>query len=535
MTRPTSDDIRRVDRGDAKNTAEALRNQGFKFRNSTFWVDYKFATNGWPEATQPMMEDEEAPGVIESADRRRGFTDAKTLVFTSAQSNTKVHEDFLSSLETFCEDRGAELHIAQFTYNKAKHGKKSIKPGANQENDTDELWFDPRIAPYISDNSIQVADDLVWCGELNVLPTMKFPLTQFKTYTRHDSAIIPHAKMAMESVPVMPGAVPRMLYTTGAVTQRNYVQKTAGQVADFHHVFGAILVEIDDDGTWWARQLNAKNDGCFYDLTDYYMPDAVLRGQRMEAITHGDLHFAQRDEAILRAMFLPGGILDKLNPKQQFYHDVIDFMARNHHEVKDGHYWHKRYVAGEDSVEKEFDDLAGFLRLFGTRENTDTYVVTSNHDQFIEGWLRDVSALKDPVNVTFWHYLNFYCHTIIRTGKEPRPFAYALMEKMQTVKISILHEDDSQLIAGSIEGALHGHLGPSGARGNPKNLRTVGKANTGHTHAAGIVEGVYTGGTFSKLRMTYNKGLSAWSHSFVGTYANAKRAIFTIKNGKAWR
>jgi hypothetical protein len=296
-----------------------------------------------------------------------------------------------------------------------------------------------------------------------------------------------------------------------------------------------MLVEIDDEGTWWARQLNAKNDGCFYDLTDRFTPDGVFTKIPVEAITHGDLHFAQRDEAVLRAVFLPGGILDKLQPKKQFYHDVIDFMARNHHEIKDGHYWHKRQVNGEDSVEKEFDDLAGFLRLFGTRDQTETFIITSNHDQFIEGWLRDTSVMKDPVNITFWHQMNWYCHSIIETGKEPRPFAYALMSKMQNVEITILHEDDSALIAGSIEAGLHGHLGPSGARGNPKNLRTVGKANTAHTHAAGIVEGIYTTGTYSKLRMTYNKGLSAWSHSLIATYVDAKRAILTIKNGKAWR
>lgn len=533
MTRPTSDDIRRVDRGDAKNTAEALRKQGFKFRDSTFWLDYKIATEAEPQFKSVM--DDEPPGVIGSADTRRGHSDAKTFVFTSAQSNTKVHEAFLASLEMFCEHRGAELHIAQFTYNKGTHGRKSIKPGADQGGDTDSLWFDPRIAPYVSNHSIQITDDLVWCGELNILPTMKFPLSQFRTYTRHDSAIIPHAKMSMDSVPTMPGTDTRMLYTTGAVTQRNYVQKTAGQVADFHHVFGAMLVEIDDDGTWWARQLNAKDDGCFFDKTEYFTPDCVSIDCRMEAITHGDIHFAQRDTEVLKAMFLPDGILDKLNPKEQFLHDVIDFMSRNHHEIKDGHYWHKRQVNKEDRVEKEFDDLAGFLRLFATRDWSDTYVVTGNHDQFIEGWLRDLAVIRDPVNIKFWHELNWYCHSVIESGREPRPFAYALLDRMMDVKIKVLHEDDSHLICGSIEAGLHGHLGPNGARGSPKNLRTVGKANTGHTHSAGIVDGVYTAGTFSKLKMTYTKGLSSWSHSFIGTYANAKRAIFTIKNGKAWR
>ena len=410
MTRPTDADIRNVDRGDAKSTAASLRRQGFTFHDAWFWISYRMATAPELEFKSVMddipAESQLPPGVIESADASRAETDCKTFVFTCAQANTKVHRPFLESLEQFCEHRGASLHIAQFTYNKAKHGKSSIKPGADQEGDGDSVWFDPEIAPYVSDHSIQIAPDLVWCGELNILPTMKFPLTQFKTYTRHDSAIIPHAKMSMESIPVMPGVSTRMLYTTGAGPQRNYVQKTAGQGADFHHVFGALVVEVDDDGTWWVRQLNAKNNGEFYDLTTLYTPTTVFPNQRVEAITHGDLHFAQRNTEIMDAVFESCGILDQLDPRLQFFHDVIDFQARNHHEIKDGHHWHERFINGEDDVEKEFTDLANWLKWFGTRKDTETFIVTSNHDQFVEGWLRDTVTLKDPVNVTFWHYLN---------------------------------------------------------------------------------------------------------------------------------
>ena len=97
-----------------------------------------------------------------------------------------------------------------------------------------------------------------------------------------------------------------------------------------------------------------------------------------------------------------------------------------------------------------------------------------------------------------------------------------------------MDEDESLKIAG-IEHGMHGHLGPNGARGNPKNLRTAGKANTGHTHSAGIVDGVYTAGVYGELDMGYNKGLSSWSHSFIITYPNGKRTICTIKDGRAWR
>jgi len=134
-----------------------------------------------------------------------------------------------------------------------------------------------------------------------------------------------------------------------------------------------------------------------------------------------------------------------------------------------------------------------------------------------------------------WLDLNGLCARKREQGEHPRPF-WTLMKRYlpQNYRWNIVHEDDSLIIAG-IEHGLHGHLGPNGARGNPKNLRSVGKANTGHTHSAGITEGVYTAGVFGHLDMGYNKGLSSWSHSFILTYENGKRTICTIRDGRAWR
>jgi hypothetical protein len=63
------------------------------------------------------------------------------------------------------------------------------------------------------------------------------------------------------------------MYTTGACTLRNYINRKAGQVATFHHVFGALYVEVAEDGKWFVRQIMADDSGAFYDLDVYYTPD----------------------------------------------------------------------------------------------------------------------------------------------------------------------------------------------------------------------------------------------------------------------
>jgi len=477
-------------------------------------------------------------GVLESAEDIRQWATGNTFVFTSAQSNTILNEKFWTTLMALVEDRQASLHISRFTYNKANHGKKSVKPGSYDGTEDEDIWFDPRIAPYISDEQIQVSHDLIWCGELNIIPTRVDPINGFENYGRGASVIIPHTKMAMKSVPTMKDEPARFGYSTGTVTARNYIEKAAGQKASLHHVYGALLVEVDENGQWWARQLNADNEGTIYDLTDKYMlndlGEAVIeRNKRSLVVTHGDLHGNKVDESIVRTM---SDILDVLSPFNQVFHDTIDFQPRNHHNINDPHFMHQMQVEGKESVEGEFRFIADdIMSAWFARHGTDHYIVTSNHDQAIEGWLRNIKGFFDPINLRTWLQMNDYCAHERQTGRKPRPF-WTMLSRFLHLRYRwyIVHEDDS-LVIGGVEHGMHGHLGPSGARGNPKNLRTVGKANTGHTHSAGIIEGIYTAGVFGNLDMGYNKGLSAWSHSFIVTYQNGKRTIVTIKDGKGWR
>jgi hypothetical protein len=61
----------------------------------------------------------------------------------------------------------------------------------------------------------------------------------------------------MKSVASVKSDPTKFNWTTGTVTLRNYIQKKAGQKAEFHHCYGALLVEVDSTGAWGVRQLLA--------------------------------------------------------------------------------------------------------------------------------------------------------------------------------------------------------------------------------------------------------------------------------------
>lgn len=481
-------------------------------------------------------------------------------LITSAQNNTKVHEGFLKSLETCAKYNNAQLIISQFTYDHNGFQNSTKQAVQRQKSDVRNLTYDPKILPYLlpefrkndedhngANKSIQLAKGLIFGGEINTLPTAVNPLSGFETYFRgNNSGIIPHVKHSMQSLEGMKEDGARFLYTTGAVTKRNYIQKKAGQKADKHHVYGALIVEVDrGTGEWFVRQIAADKNGGFYDLDKKYMPNGTVQeNQRPEAITWGDIHIEKMDDTVRETAFGKDGMLDTLNPKYQFMHDVIDFTSRNHHNIKDEWFRAAQHFTNPKGVEHEVSLTAEFLKV-AQRPGTQTVVVEGNHDRAFTRWLKDVDNIKgDPKNAAYFHeclakvYREFEKGNI---GFAERVFEWAVRQKEQLDKTHFLPRDTSFVICegkgggDGIECGLHGDIGPNGTKGTPRGLRKLSrKANTGHTHTAGIIDGVYTAGVLAKLIMDYNKGPSSWSHSSILTYANGTRSIITMKKGK-WR
>jgi hypothetical protein len=393
----------------------------------------------------------------------------------------------------------------------------------------------------MSNASTRLAPGLVWCGEVQILPTAKRPLSGFESYTGRDSCILPHAKFAMASVASGKHEAAKLIYTTGTVTLRNYVQKKAGQLAQFHHGYGAVLVEVDHEGSWFVRQLNADSGGTIHDLDLKVSGGRVTGGHRVEAVSWGDAHARRADPTVRALAWGDGGMLESLRPKHQFFHDLLDFRSRNHHEIDSGRKRFERVIEGraEDDVAAELREAAAELD-FRSRPWCKSVVVASNHDQALLRWLDTADYRLDPVNAYTFLGLQYAVYTAIKYGQKAFDvFEYAMRGAGAPKNARFLREDESYIICrdagGGIECGMHGHLGPNGARGSANAFARMGrKAIVGHTHSAGIVDGVYTAGTSSDLDLGYNRGPSSWTHSHVVVYANGKRAIITMWRGK-WR
>jgi hypothetical protein len=233
-------------------------------------------------------------------------------------------------------------------------------------------------------------------------------------------------------------------------------------------------------------------------------------------------------------------MLDTLRPKYQFLHDVMEGVSINPHVRKhnDNHAKFHTYLRGYGTLDAELRDTVALLNTY-TRKGVKTVIVDSNHDDaWIQKWLREYDYRKDPANAVRFLDLQAFMYGEIQKGKMPRDIS-VIEEAMRNLNYKgakFLRGDESFLICGRrIECGQHGHLGPAGRFGTPENLSRMGrKANTAHTHATGIYNGLYVAGTSSKLRWTYNLGPSSWTNSHIVTYPNGKRSIVTIYRGK-WK
>jgi hypothetical protein len=420
----------------------------------------------------------------------------------------------------------------------------SVKNGTKLPHE-DELWYDPRIKPYISDKKVELAPGLTWCGNMNILPTEDNPISGLETHGGSTSIIFPHTKIEMRSIATMPDMPVKRIFTTGAVTLMNYLQKKLGIKAEHHHRYAFLIVEVDSDGNWWVRQVAAKKNGRnIQDLNVVVEDGAVVSTDaHVEAITWGDLHATNSQPEIVESSM---GMLDALQPKYQFIHDVFEGVSFSRHSIKNAPLPHEtfhRWLRGLHRVDEELKQTKAILERY-LRPWCQTFAPDANHDApWLQNWLTKFDYRVDPANAElFLRMQNFMYAEIRKNVTAPKNvnimrYAFETEAGLKAGAVKFLLPDESFLV-GDVECGCHGHLGPNGTFGSPSNLSKIGrKASTAHTHSCGIYHGLYVAGTSSKLTKdwSYTQGPSSWTWSHVLQYPNGQRSIVTMNKEGKWR
>jgi hypothetical protein len=457
-------------------------------------------------------------------------------VITSAQNATPVHPGFWASLQRYCEHNDAELVVIPLRYKNP-----TSRWSESQENAERWLTDIPDGQRFLFNQRKKLGPNLVLMADVKTQPTAVTPLSGLDAMTHGESGIVGHTKLQLKTVATPQGKYPKIMTTTGACTVENYTDSKAGKKGEFHHVLGAVVVELKGS-RFHLRQLLGCKDGSFIDLENEYRPDGVRPAERPIALVLGDTHRKFMDPRVERATFGPNGINRQLNPYWLVFHDLHDGYAENPHTAGNPLVALAKARSGFNDVEKEVREDYAWLRKV-VLEDQEAVLVHSNHNDFLSRWVMNSDWRLNPANAEF--YLRTALMMVESTqmsasGAEWKdPFSY-WMERMNDeagsdgILLRCLKVDES-FCFGGVELGMHGHLGPDGARGSRSNLKKIGvKSIIGHGHGPGIEEGCYQVGTSSPLRLEYNRGPSSWMHTHAILYANHKRALINIVDGQ-WR
>jgi len=455
----------------------------------------------------------------------------KRFIVTTAVSGQSAHWGFVESMRNFCDKNDALLIILP-----------SHDPAHNLDNEID--WhFDANVMENLLIFEETRINTNFFISGIRVTAKQINPITGLSEISQKKGSFISASpKQFLEYDPVSANKLPHARMTTGACTLPNYKSSKGNSLrtsylAENQHTLGAVIVEIENDEIYHFRQVQADEKGSFCDLGKEYGPSTVkaLVGKDAPVLVMGDYHAGEHDESAVKAWI---EVINELKVQEVVFHDMFNGASINHHEEHDILLRAERIRKGLDSLEKELTLTAKeFDRILGLKSVKSGVVVKSNHDDFIDRWVRPYKFANDPRNAEFGTMLASEVIKASKRGMKPDFFKLALELNGPPKNMSKIRwlSADEDYVVGDVHLGAHGDRAANGSRGSIKGMaKAYPRCVIGHSHTPGIFKGAFQVGTTSLLRLGYNKGASSWVHSSCLVYKNGSRQLINSIGGK-WR
>jgi hypothetical protein len=455
------------------------------------------------EIAEPICEEFEAAKLKTLNPTKRKF------IVTWAQSNTPIHTDFFDNVEAYAEWINAEIHVIAGRY---------LNPTSIYGDDKKEKW-DSRTIPYLDAARHNLHKYVKIMSDVKIQPTATNPISGLESLSGSQSCIFGHPKVHFSSAPVLEGNQFKMMVTTGACTTENYSDSKAGKKGEFNHELGFVIIEIKDEEIFFIRQVTADSNGDFIDLIHEVKKEesisSIKRVDRISACVLGDLHCGKHDEEVLNRTL---DFLDKLEPEHVVLHDIFDGDSINHHEINDPFVQFQKEIKNKNSLGLELENMFKVLNRF--KKFKHVIIVRSNHDDFLDRWIRFENWKTQPTAKNSMQYMEFSKMLLTQYAEDRVIGIIPELISEKYTNFTPLTRMSSFLIEGW-EVSQHGDLGANGSRGSLKQFRKLNtKIIVGHYHTPGRLDRTLAVGTSTKLRLGYNQGPSGWLNSHVLIHKN---------------
>jgi len=446
----------------------------------------------------------------ELAKKRKADRNKTRFIITWAQNNTNIHTKFFENIKAYAAHIDADIHVIAGRY------KNPTSVFTDRKFD---VW-DDEILPYLDANRHDIHKYLSIMSDIKTQPTGTNPMSGLQGMSGVNSCIFGSPKVQMEMIPVLEGKKPKMMLTTGSCTQMNYTDSKSGKQGEFHHTLGFVVVEIKDKDTFFVRQVTANDrTGSFTDLFNKVEDSVVKRINTIAAAVLGDIHYGHHDQQVLDKTF---ELLETLKPKHVVLHDVFDGDSISHHQMKDPFIQFGKEVKGTNSLEKEVNAMITGLKPFQKFENV--VIVRSNHDDFLDRWLKNEDWKKQPTSKNSLVYMEYSAMLLKQyalNSDEVKGVIPEIINKHYPA-FKTLGRREAYTVK-NWELGQHGDIGASGTRGSLLQFRKLNtKIVVGHYHSPSRKDGALAVGTSTNLRVGYNLGPSSWLQSHVLIHEDGK-------------
>lgn len=452
-----------------------------------------------------------------------------TVIITWAQNATPIHRGFVNGLHKLKDDLHAALLVTA--------GRYKNPTSRWEESQLNAQWWAPEITPFLINKRARLNKNLTLLADVHVQPTAQYPLSDLEGLSHGESSILGHPKRELVVVPTPSQALSKVMWTTGACTVENYTDTKAGKKGEFHHIVGALVVQIVSGKIFHIHEITARKDGAFCFFEKAYYPDGTSGPSGpYKLLSLGDLHPPFADPVVIDATFRRGGLIERLNPPKIFSHDTFDCYAGNPHHKDMPFIAIAKQISGKDDMRKEVDFTIDFI--INKARGRDFYIISSNHDDMLRRWINSTDWKKDPVNAKFYlKTASYMAENTMMTPQgafTPDPFHYWVDQRKQK-NLHCLGSSDNMRISGFLL-TLHGDKGANGSRGSIRSFAKIGtKLITGHGHTPGIEGGHRRNGTSTYLSLEYTGPVGSWLNAHTSVDPMGKSHAHICIDGDFWK
>lgn len=393
---------------------------------------------------------------------------SRRFLVTAAQSASSHHRNFLNGLKNYANINDSEIIILPCI-------------GKDASEDIDQI--SPELMNMGIETRRRKLNSNIQIEQFNVRPYQIDPLVGLERFAqRGTSTVFASPKQRLKAIPHSNFKLPKFLITTGAVTRPNYAtglnvsaeRRRLGNIATRDHVYGGVVIEIEDDFIFHLRNIRANSRGSFVDLGEKFDGDKTSK-TKLEALVLGDWHTGYTDETVAGGTY---DMIETLEPSRLVIHDLFDGHSVSHH--RDKQFIHQHIREGVDkgftNLAKELESCRNQLLLFhDLMKGREVYLVACNHHEFLNRYLDESRYTQDAENAR----MAFRLASSYADGKDPVEEGINLFGKLPN-SIRFLKRDEDLKIRG-YQLSSHGDRGPGGCRGSIKSKENdFGRSITGH-------------------------------------------------------